>query len=454
MQAMILPQGVTFALERLQNEGATAYLVGGCVRDHLRGILPHDYDIATDFLPEEVLRIFSDCRTVPTGLQHGTVTVLVDDTPLEITTFRVDGDYLDARHPENVTFTRSFREDAARRDFTVNAMGYSPYEGVVDFYGGRSDLDNRIIRTVGRAEARFREDALRILRALRFSSVLDFEIEEETARAAALLAPNLRAVSVERIYEELCKLLCGARVFRVCTENRTVLAAVIPALADCFDFDQKNPHHVYDVFTHILHTVESVVPDKILRLAAFLHDIGKPRCQSTDENGISHFYGHAALSAAMAEEILLSMHAEKETVRAVKELVKHHDDSLPSDNYGLRKLVSKRGEEYVWRMLALKRADTLSQAPSCHSRLAEFDCIEEKLRALLDEPPCFSVRDLSLHGQDVMALGIPKGPLVGEVLAHLLDLVMAEKLPNEREALLAESACFIAEKIRFESQKH
>lgn len=446
MQAMSLPHAVGFALERLQSAGVTAYLVGGCVRDHLRGVTPHDYDIATEAMPQEVLRIFLDCRTFSTGLQHGTVTVLAEGVPIEITTFRVDGDYHDARHPDRVTFTRSFREDAARRDFTVNAMGYSPLEGVVDFYGGQKDLENKIIRTVGDAELRFREDALRILRALRFSSVLDFEIEAQTARAAIELAPSLRMVSVERIYEELCKLLCGPRVFRVCTELRAVLAAVVPELADCFDLDQKNPHHVYDVYTHILHTVEAVAPDKILRLAAFFHDIGKPRCRSVDDQGIGHFYGHASVSADMAEKILLSLHAERETICAVKELVKHHGDPLPCDNYGLRKMISRKGEKYLFRMLALKRADTAALSASCRARLAEYDRIEERARTLLQEAPCFSARDLAIGGEDIMALGVPKGPTVGEVLTHLLDLVMAENLKNEREALLLESKRFFAEK--------
>ncbi len=446
MQAMVLPRGVSLALERLRENGIKAYLVGGCVRDHLRGVVPHDYDIATVAMPEEILRIFSDCRTIPTGLQHGTVTVLIDGMPLEITTFRVDGDYRDARHPESVTFSRSFREDAARRDFTVNAMGYSPSEGIVDFYGGQTDLKKKVIRTVGDAETRFHEDALRILRALRFSSVLDFEIEAKTASAAAALAPTLRAVSVERIYEEFCKLLCGPRAFSVCAEHRAVIAEVIPPLADCFDFDQKNPHHIYDVYMHILHTVQSVAPDKILRLAALFHDVGKPHCQSIDEEGIGHFYGHAALSAKIAEETLLSMHAERETVEAVKELVLHHGDPLPFDNYSLRKLISKRGETYFFRMLALKRADTAAQAPSCHARLAELNRIEEVARALLSEPPCFSVRDLSLNGKDIMALGVPKGRTVGLVLEHLLDLVMAEKIENERELLLLEAKRFLDEK--------
>lgn len=446
MGKMLLPEGVRFALERLQSKGAQAYLVGGCVRDHLRGVVPHDYDLTTDAMPEEVLRFFADCRTVPTGLQHGTVTVLVDDMPLEITTFRVDGDYRDARHPDQVSFTKSFREDAARRDFTVNAMGYSPTEGVVDFYGGQKDLQNRIIRTVGDAKTRFGEDALRILRALRFSSVLDFEIEAETKQAAELLAPSLRAVSVERIYEELCKMLCGPRVLDVCLQNRAVMASVIPALRDCFDFDQKNPHHIHDVYTHSLHTVAATPPDKILRLAALFHDIGKPHCFTLDEKGIGHFYGHASISADMAEEILLSMHAEKETVQSVKELVKHHGDPLPNDNYGLRKLIAKKGELYIDRLLALQRADTASLAPHCRDRLNEYDRIEQQIREILFEKPCLSVRDLCVNGRDIMALGIPKGPQIGACLAHLLDLVMAEKIKNEREALQKEIRRYFAVK--------
>ena len=235
-------------------------------------------------------------------------------------------------------------------------------------------------------------------------------------------------------------------MFEVCYEHREVIAAVIPALSDCFDFDQKNPHHIYDVYTHILHTVDSVKPDKILRLAALFHDIGKPHCQSTDSEGNGHFYGHAALSAEMAEKILLSMHAEKETVQIVKDLVRHHGDPLPNDNYGLRKLISKKGEKYIYRMLALKRADTLALASSCHERLKEYDRIEESVRLILEEKPCLSVRDLALNGDDLMALGIPKGPNIGIVLSHLLDLVMAERLPNEHEALLAESRRFFFEK--------
>ena len=436
MKQMPLPNGVLRVLERFEEHNIAAYAVGGCVRDYLRGVVPHDFDIATEAEPKDVCLLFADLHVVPTGLKHGTVTVISDGLPLEITTFRVDGDYFDARHPENVRFTRSFREDCARRDFTVNAMGYSMKEGIVDAYGGRRDLDARLIRTVGEPNRRFGEDALRILRALRFSSVLDFDIEEETARAAREMAPSLRMVSVERIYEELCKLLCGRRAFEVLSDFRAVFAEILPEIAPCFDFEQKNPHHIYDVYRHTLHLFQHLPQDKTLRLAALLHDVGKPACFTLDESGVGHFYSHAHVSAELAEKVLLRFHADRETIQRVTLLVKHHGDALPTDKYGMRRLLARRGEQFIFDLIALKRADTLAQSPCCKDRLPALDEAEALCHALLLEKPCLTVRDLKVDGTDVMAHGVPRGREVGRILAALLDAVMKENLPNERDALL------------------
>ena len=293
----VLPAQVNTALARLHDAGYEAYIVGGCVRDRIMGREPKDYDITTSALPEQTAAVFAGERIIETGMKHGTVTVLLDGEPLEITTFRIDGTYSDSRHPDAVTFTPSLREDLARRDFTMNAMAYSSETGLVDPFGGQADIAAKYIRCVGDPDLRFREDALRILRALRFSSVLGFPIEPETDGAARYLCLLLKKISAERVFSELKQLLCGPDVRRVLLDYAGVLGAVLPEILPMQGFDQRNPHHCYDILEHTAAAVEAMPPEPALRLAALLHDVGKPECFFTDEDGVGHFYGHPKAGA-------------------------------------------------------------------------------------------------------------------------------------------------------------
>ena len=435
---IVLPGPVSEALDRLESAGFEAFVVGGCTRDALLGDVPHDWDITTSALPEETLRVFADCRTIETGLQHGTVAVLLDDMLLEITTYRVDGTYEDSRHPDSVSFTCSIEEDLARRDFTMNAIAYSPTRGYEDLYGGASDIEARIIRCVGDPETRFTEDALRILRALRFSSVLGFSIEADTAAAIHTLKDRILHVASERIATELLQLLCGKEVYRVLQDFRDVFAVILPELEPCFDFEQKNPWHIYDVYTHIAHSVEHIAPEPELRLAMLLHDIGKPETFFTDDKGIGHFYGHPKRSARMAEDIVHRLKLSSAMQREVCTLVEFHDYPVePVETVLLRRL-HKFGPETLRHLIEVKRADCLAQNPEkTGADLDRLSTIEHMLDVLLKEQPVFRISDLAIGGGDLIALGMDPGPQMGTLLEDVLEQVMAGKLPNDRDALLA-----------------
>ncbi|MBQ4323432.1 MAG: HD domain-containing protein [Clostridia bacterium] len=422
-------------LNRLNSHGHEAYLVGGCVRDYLRNVAPHDYDATTSALPQEILAAFSDCPVIETGLKHGTVTVLWEGLPVEVTTYRVDGDYADGRHPDGVTFTRSLTEDLARRDFTVNAMAISARGEVIDPFGGQADLSAKVLHCVGDPSRRFTEDALRILRGLRFASVLGFCIEEGTAAAIHALSPRLNMVSAERICEEFVKLLCGERVFSVMADFSDVFGVFLPELLPCVGFDQHNFHHIYDVYTHLLRTVESVPSTPRLRMAALLHDIAKPETFDLDEDGVGHFYGHASRSAEIADAILRRLRFSNEDRLAVVTLIKHHDTPIDATEKALRRKLNKLGEEGFFDLLSLIRGDNLALAPQFHDRQAHYDRLETMARSILAEKQCFSLRDLAVNGADLMALGY-KGREIGIALNRLLDGVLDGLCPNEKEALL------------------
>ena len=428
------------ALARLRAAGFEASLVGGCVRDRLLGREPGDWDIATAALPEQVEEVFAGERLIETGLKHGTVTVLLDGMPLEITTFRTESAYTDHRHPDAVRFTPSLTEDLARRDFTVNAMAWSPEAGLEDPFGGQADLAAAVIRCVGAPEQRFSEDALRILRALRFAAQLSFSIDPSTAAAAHALRGTLDLVSRERIAVELTKLLCGPDVCRVLTEYWEILAVPLPELAPMAGLDQRSAYHCYDVLTHCAVSASHVPPEKLLRWAALLHDVGKPATFTTDEAGRGHFHGHAAVSTELAREILTRLRFDKDTVRRVSALVELHDypiDPLVGNpERAIRRLLGRLGEEDFFRLLALKRADALAHHPDYRDRTAACDRIEALARSLLAQKQCFSLKDLAVNGNDLLALGIPKGPAVGQALNRLLDAVVSGELANERQPLL------------------
>ncbi len=437
MNEIRLPNGARMILSRLRSEGHRAYAVGGCVRDFLRGTTPSDVDIATSALPDAVMLLFSDCRVIATGLRHGTVTVIAEGEQYEVTTFRIDGDYKDGRHPDDVTFTNDLIADLSRRDFTVNAMAYSEGEGVLDPFDGSRDLAARTVRAVGDPQKRFTEDALRILRALRFASTLDFSIEERTAYAVRQQKELLCAVSAERIREEFVKLLLGGGAFRVLLDFAEVIAVFLPEILPSVGFDQRNAYHTYDVYTHILHTVEATPIDPVIRLAAFFHDVGKPSTFSLDEKGVGHFYGHPSESAAIADRVMRRLRFDNATREAVVATVIHHDTPISGEEKIVRRRLSAWGIDGFFRVLALKRADTLAHAPEyVQKRLDELSEIEEVARRILDSDTCLSLQSLAISGDDLISLGIPEGKEIGRLLNLCFRSVIDGETENSREALL------------------
>ena len=430
-----LPSPVSALMTRLEQAGFATYLVGGCLRDGLLGKQPTDWDLATAALPAQVQALFDHARVIETGLQHGTVTVILDGVQMEVTTFRKDGVYADHRRPEQVTFTASIEEDLARRDFTVNAMAYSPTRGLIDPFGGQADLQKKILRAVGDPTRRFEEDALRILRLVRFCAVLGFEAEPGTATAALAQAHLLAHIAAERILQELEKLLMGAYAVSALRQFTPVITRVLPELAPSVGFDQNNYHHSYDVWEHTLHAMEACAPDRLVRWALLLHDCGKPHCYTVDFRGDGHFYGHAAISTRLSERALDRLRMDKRSREEILALIYHHDHDLFATDQSLRRWLHRLGEETLRRLLLVKRADNKGQAPK-YDRTAEYDRAEAALDALLVREDCFSLQHLAINGTDVMALGYT-GPAVGKALHRALEAVLSGICENTRDALLA-----------------
>ena len=433
-----IPLPINFILEKIEEQGYEAYLVGGCVRDFVLGREVADYDITTNAHPKEVLKIFDgSAYVVGTGLKHGTVTVIKENFSAEITTFRVDGYYKDNRHPENVQFSSSLEDDVLRRDFTVNALAYSPKRGLKDFTGGLDDIKKRIIRCVGEPAVRFKEDSLRILRGIRFSSVLGFDIDKLTADTILNKAYLLGNISKERISVEFLKLLCGENAEEVLLKYRDVIAVFIPQIKNSFDFEQFTPYHKYDVYTHSVKAVCATDNnDKVLRISAFLHDVGKPDCFFTDTNGIGHFYGHAQKSTEIAKEILTDLRFDNGFKENVLQLIKHHDAPIENDEKRIKRLLKNLGEKQFFRLLSLQRADNAAQSEIVFYRRARFDAVEETAKRILSEKSCFSLSDLAINGKDLLSLGLPQGKIIGNILNQLLDDVIENKTVNKKEALL------------------
>ncbi len=431
---MQLPTEINTCLSLLNRHGYNAYVVGGAVRDHLMGRTINDYDVCTDALPNEVEDVFSDYRVIETGLKHGTVTVLLGSSSIEITTFRTDGSYSDGRHPDCVDFTRDVVKDLSRRDFTVNAIAYSPIDGYIDPFGGICDIKSRTIRCVGDPMKRFSEDALRILRALRFSSTLEFEIENETSDAIFTLKDNLSLVSKERIRDEMKKLICGNGMSRVMHRYRDVIALIIPDISKTFDYCQNNPHHDFDLYTHIIKTVANLRADPILRLAGLLHDIAKPTTEFKDENGISHYYGHAHHGAEMAESILKDLRLSNVEIKRIVTLIRHHDGVIDETETAVGRKLSKLGKELYFDLLDLQRADNASQKLDASLRTEHNESLRKIANDILSNTPCLSLSDLALNGNDMIALGY-KGKEIGKALSLLFDAVLNGELENTKEAL-------------------
>lgn len=433
---MDMPKNVDIAINLLQSAGFEAYAVGGCVRDSLLGKTPNDWDITTSAKPENMKSVFADFHCIDTGIKHGTVTVVIDGEPLEITTFRLDGEYEDNRHPKSVTFTSDLGADLGRRDFTVNAMAYSKMTGTVDLFGGQNDLKNKIIRCVGDPDRRFNEDALRILRALRFASALDFEIEEKTAQSLLKNRALLGNISEERIAKELLKLVCGKGAKRILTDFAPVLFEILPELQPMYKNSHDNPHHCYDIYEHTLIAVESIDPEPTLRFAMLLHDCGKPAVKKFDENGVAHFYGHQRISAEISAQILARLKVSNKFRDEILFLVSNHDRwELYENTEKMPRYLSKFGLDGVLNLLKVMRADVLAQSPEYRYRLDQIADAEETAKNLAAQKPCLSLSELQINGRTLMDIGIPQGRKLGAVLAQLLDEVIDGVTKNTQEAL-------------------
>lgn len=433
---MQLPKHVEHCLQALERASFPAYAVGGWVRDRLLGRTPQDVDLCTAAAPDQIQAVFQAYPLVLSGVKHGTVGVVLPEGVVEITTFRREGDYSDSRHPDRVWFVEDLHQDLSRRDFTVNAMAFSPTRGLHDPFGGRQDLDHRILRTVGDPEKRFREDPLRILRGVRFAVKYGLTPEEGTFQAMMALAPLMERLARERVFQELCQILPLVTAGDM-ARFAPVLTQPIPELGATVGFDQRSPHHAYDLYTHISHVVAATPPKLTLRWAALLHDVGKVPTFTQDSTGRGHFYGHAQASAAMAEKILRRLKAPNQLAEPVITLICQHMTPLAPDRTLLRRRLSQLGAPMVEDLLCLQQADMLSKGTGDPAEGAVFPQIRALLDRLAAEDGCLSRKDLAVDGHDLLALGFPAGKALGTCLERLLAQVVDEELPNEKAALLS-----------------
>lgn len=430
-----LPEKVSRIIETLTAAGYEAYAVGGCVRDSVLGRKPADWDITTSALPEQVKELFH--RTIDTGIEHGTVTVMMDREGFEVTTYRIDGEYRDHRHPEQVNFTGELREDLRRRDFTINAMAYNDSCGLVDAFGGIEDLKQGVIRCVGVATERFEEDALRILRAVRFAAQLGFEIESETAEAAKKLAGNLKDISAERIQTELVKLLVSPHPEMLRTAYDLGLTGVVlPEFDVCMETPQHHPHHMYSVGEHTLKALEFTDPDKVLRLAVLFHDFGKPQARTTVD-GVDHFHGHAKISAEMTGKILRRLKFDNATLDQVKRMVLYHDVRPQPDERQIRRLVHRAGEDIFPGLFQVMGADILAQSEYKRiEKLLNLDRVQQTYEKIMERKDCISLKQLAVTGKDLIDAGMQPGREIGELLKKMLEDVLEDPSHNEKEYLM------------------
>ena len=435
-----MPPNASVIIHALQDAGYKAYIVGGCVRDSVINRFPHDWDICTSARPEQMLEVFKDHRVIETGLQHGTVTVVIDGEQYECTSFRIDGVYSDNRRPDSVTFIDDLTEDLRRRDFTINAMAYNDEEGLIDPFDGMGDIKRGIIRCVGNAADRFSEDALRILRAIRFAAQLDFAIENNTSSELCRQKCSLVNVSAERIASEFNKIVIPDRFTGMLMKYLNVFEQFIPEFKAMYNFPQNNPHHIYDVLIHTFYTVISCQNDLILRLAALFHDIGKPHSYQDEADGIRHFVGHNIVGADMTDKIMRRLKYDNNTRNAVVQLVLYHDSSFIAKPSAVKRWLNKVGEIQLKRLIDLRRADIEGQRVFYdREKMRKIDDFANVLNQVLEEQQCFSLKDLAINGDDLIALGFVPGKELGEVLTGLLNSVTDDALPNDRETLLKEA---------------
>ncbi len=431
---IFIPDYVEVLINTLEKNGFEAFIVGGCVRDLLLSKTPFDYDIATNALPEQMLECLNEFKCIPTGLKHGTITVLSSGRSVEITTYRSDGEYLDHRRPQSVNFSADLNMDLARRDFTINAMAYSRKTGIIDPFGGRNDLERQLICCVGNPQKRFDEDALRILRGLRFASTLGFGFEKETFKALLNSKELLREISAERISAELIKLLCGENVKKVLMECSEIIEVVIPEIKPCIGFLQHSKYHKYDVWEHICTCVEKAKKDPIIRLTMLLHDIGKPDCFFM-ENGEGHFYGHEKTSAEKAQKILKRLKFDTDTLERVVLLIRSHCFN-PSDNEKqIKRMLSRLGEEAFFQLLDVARADNSAKNDFCMDILKTISLCEAKAKEIIEKNECFSLKTLAVNGNDLLQMGF-KGKEIGKKLDFLLQGVIDGRFENKKDSLL------------------
>ena len=435
-----LPEKAKYIIDTITQAGYEAYIVGGCVRDVILGRTPEDWDITTSAKPEQVKALFR--RTIDTGIQHGTVTVMLDKEGFEITTYRIDGKYEDSRHPKEVTFTPNLAEDLKRRDFTINAMAYNEEAGLIDLFGGMEDIERKMIRCVGDARERFREDALRMMRAIRFSAQLGYTIEEQTKEAIRELAPNLKNISAERIQVELVKLLVSPHpdYLRIAYDTG-VTKVIFPEFDKAMETPQNHPHHQYNVGEHTLRSLSCVEPDKHLRLAMLFHDIGKPGTLTVDAEGITHFHNHAAVGEELTKSVLRRLKFDNDTVDTVRKLVRYHDygNGVNPDMQIVRRAMNKIGEDIFPMLFPVKYADLMAQ--SAYKRQEKTDMLE-KWKALYEQivaqNQCVSLKTMAVTGSDLIAAGMKPGRELGIMLNTLLDLVLENPQNNTKEFLLSE----------------
>lgn len=432
-----LPDDVRLILSTLKENGYECFCVGGCVRDSLSKKPVNDWDFTTNATPDEMQRCFSSYQTIDIGKKFGTICVVINGENYEITTYRIDNDYKDSRHPESVSFSKNLKDDLARRDFTVNALAYNEEVGVVDEYGGLNDLSLGVIRCIGDADERFNEDALRILRALRFASTYGYSIEQKTSESILRNRENLNDIAPERITKELTRLLCGDNIDFILRRYRDVFAVIIPQIAGMFNFDQNTKHHNKDLWRHTVSAVKHTPADAVLRMTMLLHDIGKPMTEHKDKKGASHFPNHPKLSCAMAKTILTDLRLPNDFISTVTLLIENHDNRYKAESPMIKRCMRDLGVENTRKLLTIQRADILAQSNYKRiEKLSTLDSVVEEFERILKEKECFNLDSLAVNGKDIIHLGVLKGEKIGEILRTLLDNVIDGKLVNEKSELL------------------
>lgn len=429
-----IPEDVQRIINTLINNGYEAYIVGGCVRDSILKRKPQDWDITTNAKPNDIIKLFE--KVILTGIKHGTVTVVINANSFEVTTFRNDGEYEDNRHPKEVTFVNSIKEDLARRDFTINAMAYNQKDGLIDYFNGVNDLNNKIIRTVGEPYKRFNEDALRMLRAVRFSAQLDFHIEKNTLDIIKELKENVKSISKERIREEFNKLIISNPSKLNILKECLLLDLIIPEINKLYNYEQNNPYHIFDLYEHTIKAMEAIEPILHLRLAMLLHDFGKIKTKTVDDKGIFHYYSHAEESVLISESILKNLKYDNNLINKVINLIKYHDYNFKS-KISIKKLLNKIGIDLFADLIKIKRADILAQNPLyAKERLLNLIEVESKVDLIIEQEECFQLRDLKISGQDLISIGFEKGKIIGDVLSDLLEIVINKPELNDNNILI------------------